>query len=184
MSSILGLIRPEPPELFAHQFKKIAIFDFVYTLASTIINNSAPNLVKLYMTIRSRLSLIMGVIGLEQLQLFALESEKLLYLTLLASTNIKQSAPNLVKQYRAIRYRVSLIMVVIGPEQVELFVLEFKKIAIFHFVYTVASTNINQLIPKMVKIYMTLRSHMSLIKVVIGPEQVELIALELESLLG
>ena len=57
------------------------------------------------------------------------------------------------------------------------------KIAIFHFVYTVASTNINQLVPKLVKIRMNLRSCMILIKGVVGLEQVELFALELECLL-
>ena len=66
--------------------RKIAAFDSVYTLASTIINQWAPNVVKLYMTIRSCLSLIMAVIGLERLQLFALELEKLLYLTCLHSS--------------------------------------------------------------------------------------------------
>ena len=35
---------------------KIAESDFVYTLASTNINQSAPNLVKMYVTIRSRMS--------------------------------------------------------------------------------------------------------------------------------
>ena len=53
MSSILGLIGPEPPELFALELKKIAIFHFVYTLASTNINQLATNLVKIYVTIRS-----------------------------------------------------------------------------------------------------------------------------------
>ena len=97
----------------------------------------------------------------------------------LASTIINQSAPNLVKRYRAIRSRVSSILGVIASEQLQLFALEFEKIAIFHFVYTVSSTNINQLNSKLVKIYMILRSHMSLIKGVIGSEQVELFALEL-----
>ena len=109
--------------------RKIAIFDFIYTLASTI-NQSAPNLVKWYRVIRSRVTLIMGAIGPEQLELLAFEFEKLLYFTL----------------------------------------------------FTLASTNISQLVPKLVKIYMTLRSHISLIKGVIGPEQVDLFALELESL--
>ena len=45
--------------------KKIAIFHFVYTLTSTNINQSAPNLVKKYMTIKSWMSLIMGLIGPE-----------------------------------------------------------------------------------------------------------------------
>ena len=53
MSSIMGKIEPEHPELFALEFGKIAESDFVYTLASTNIDQSAPNLVKMYMTIRS-----------------------------------------------------------------------------------------------------------------------------------
>ena len=49
MSLILGLIGLKPPELFALELKKkIAIFYFVYTLASTNINQSAPNSVKIY----------------------------------------------------------------------------------------------------------------------------------------
>ena len=68
----LGLIRPELPELFALELKKIAIFHFVYTLTSTNINQLAPNLVKIYMTIRSRMSLILNLIGPEQPELFAL----------------------------------------------------------------------------------------------------------------
>ena len=63
MSSIMGQIEPEHLELFALEFGKNAESDFVYTLASTNINQSAPNLVKMYMTIRSRMSLIMDLIG-------------------------------------------------------------------------------------------------------------------------
>ena len=54
----------------------------VYTLASTNINQSAPNLVHMYMTIRSRMSSIMELIGLELSELSALELENLPYLTL------------------------------------------------------------------------------------------------------
>ena len=85
------------------------------------------------MIIRFRMSSIMDVIGLEQLELFALELEKLLYLTVytLASTSMNQLAPNLVKIYMTIRFQMSLIMGVIGPEQLELFALEFEKILYF-----------------------------------------------------
>ena len=62
MSSIVGQIEPEHPELFALEFVKIAECDFVYTLSSTNINQSAPNLVQIYMTIRSWMSSIMEVI--------------------------------------------------------------------------------------------------------------------------
>ena len=53
MSSIMVQIEPEHPGLFALEFGKIAEYDFVYTLSSTNINQSAPNLVKMYVIIRS-----------------------------------------------------------------------------------------------------------------------------------
>ena len=46
ISSILGHIEPEHPELFALEYGKIAESDIVYTLSSTKIDQSAPNLVK------------------------------------------------------------------------------------------------------------------------------------------
>ena len=78
----MGQIEPEHPELFAIEFGKIAEYDFVYTLSSTNIDQSAPNLVKLYMTIRSQMSLIMEVVEPELSELYALELENLPYLTL------------------------------------------------------------------------------------------------------
>ena len=65
--------------------------------------------------------------------------------------------------YLTIRSRVSVIMDVIGPELSELFALEFAKIAESDFVYTQASTNVDQLVTDMVTIYMTMSSLMSLI---------------------
>ena len=46
MSSIMEQIKQEHPELFPLEFGKIAEYDYVYTLASTNINQSAQNLVK------------------------------------------------------------------------------------------------------------------------------------------
>ena len=83
MSLIMGQIEPEHPELFALEFGEIAEYDFVYTLASTNINQSTPNLVKMYVIIRSQMSLIMDLIGFELSELYALELENLPYLTLL-----------------------------------------------------------------------------------------------------
>ena len=62
MSLIMGQIESENWELFALEFGKIAESDFVYTPASTNIDQSQPNLVKMYMTIRSRMSSIMDLI--------------------------------------------------------------------------------------------------------------------------
>ena len=107
ISSIMGQIEPEHPELFALEFGKIGESDFVYTLASTNINQSAPNLVKMYVTIRSRMSVIMDLIR---------------------------------------------------PELCDLLALEFAKTAESDFVYTLASTNVDQLVLNMVTIYMTMRS--------------------------
>ena len=42
MRSIMGQIEPEHPDLFALKFGKMAESDFVYTLAFTNINQSAP----------------------------------------------------------------------------------------------------------------------------------------------
>ena len=59
MSLIMGPIGQEQLELFALELRKIAAFDFVYSLVSTNINQSAPNLVTMYMSIRPQMSLIM-----------------------------------------------------------------------------------------------------------------------------
>ena len=81
MSSILGQIKLEHPELFALEFGIIAESDFVYTPASTNIDQSAPNLVKMYMTVRSQMSMIMDVIRPELSKLSTLELENFPYLT-------------------------------------------------------------------------------------------------------
>ena len=47
MSLIFGQIEIKHPDLFCLEFAKIAESDFVYTLASTNSNQSAPNLVKM-----------------------------------------------------------------------------------------------------------------------------------------
>ena len=88
----------------------------------------------------------------------------------LASANIDQSVPNLAAIYLPIRSRVSSIMEQIKLEHRELFALEFGKIAETDFVYTLASTNINQSAPNLVKMYVTIRSRMSSIMDLIRPE--------------
>ena len=73
----MGPNGPEQLELFVLELGKIAAFNFIYSLASTNINQSAPNLVTMYMSIRSRMSLIMGQVIPDQPVLSALEIEKL-----------------------------------------------------------------------------------------------------------
>ena len=185
MSSIIGQIESENLELFALQFGKIAESDFVYTLASTNIDQSASNLVKMYMTIRSRMSLIMDLIRQELCGLSTLELEKFSifdFVYTLASANIDQSVPNLATIYMPIKSRMILILGQIKSEHPELFGLEFGKIAESDFVYTLASTNIDQSAPNLVKMYVTIRLRMSSNMDLIGPELFELFALEFENL--
>ena len=88
----------------------------------------------------------------------------------LASANIDQSVPNLATIYMPIKSRMSSIIGQIESEHRELFALEFGKIAESDSVYTLASTNIDQSAPNLVKMYMTIRSWMTLIMDVIRPE--------------
>ena len=53
LSSIMVQIEPEHLELFALEFGEIAEYDFVYSLSSTNIYKSAPNLVQMYVIVRS-----------------------------------------------------------------------------------------------------------------------------------
>ena len=109
MSLIMEQIKPE---LFAREVGKIAETNFVYTLSSPNINQSAPNMVKMYVTIRSQMSSIMDVIGAELFELFALEFAKIVNLTVytLASTNVDQRVPNMVTIYMTMRSWMSSIM--------------------------------------------------------------------------
>ena len=111
------------------------------------------------MPIRSQMSSILEQIKSERQELFLLEFRKITesdFVYTLASTNINQSAPNLVKMYVTIRSRMRLIMDLLGPELSESFPLEFAKIAESDFVYTIASTNVDQLVPNMVTVYITM----------------------------
>ena len=73
----MGPIGPKQLELFTLELGKMASVDFVYSLASADINQSAPNLVTMYMSIRFQMSLINGQVKLDQSVLSALELEKL-----------------------------------------------------------------------------------------------------------
>ena len=129
------------------------------------------------------MSWIMDLIGPELSELSALKFENFPYLTMfysLASANSDQSAPNVVTIHMPMSALMSSIMDQIEPEHPELFALEFGKIAESDFAYTLASTNIDQSAPNLVKMYMTIRSRMSLIMDLIGPELSELSALELK----
>ena len=131
MSSIMKQIKWEHPELFSLELGKNAETDFVHTLASTNINQSAPNLVKMYVNIRSRMSSIMDLIGGELSELFALEFEKNAesdFVYNLASANVDQWVPNMVIIHMTIRSWMSSIMGQIRLYHLELFALEWEKI--------------------------------------------------------
>ena len=81
-SSIKGQIEIEHPELLMPLNLEKLLNMTVYTPSSTIIDQSALNLVKMYLIIRSQMSLIMDLIGPELSELTALELENLPCLTL------------------------------------------------------------------------------------------------------
>ena len=80
--------------------------------------------------------------------------------------------------------RMSLIMDLIGPELCELSALEFENFAIFDFVYTQASANIDRSVPNLAIIYIPIKSRMNLIMGQIELEHPELVALEFGKLLN
>ena len=76
MSSIMDLIGPELFELSALDVENLPYLT-VYTLASSNIDQSVPNLATIYMPMRARVSSIMGQIESEHPELFALEFGKI-----------------------------------------------------------------------------------------------------------
>ena len=160
ISYIMELIVPELSESSALEYENLPYLT-VYTLTSANIDQSVPNLATIYMPVRSQMSLIMGQIEPEHPELFALEFGKITeydFFYNLASTNINQSAPNLVQMYMTNRTQMSYIMELIRPELSELSATWMWKFAIFDFVYTLASANIDQSVPNLATIYMPIKS--------------------------
>ena len=84
--SIMGPTGPEQLGLFSLELGKIAAFDIVHSLASTNVNQSAPNLVIMNMSKKkSQMSLIMGQVIPDQSVLSAFEIEKLNFSSLFGS---------------------------------------------------------------------------------------------------
>ena len=71
----MGPIGLESLELFALELGKNTEVDYIYTVTPTNINQLAPNLVKMYMTVRSQMSSIIGQIRQDWSVLSALELE-------------------------------------------------------------------------------------------------------------
>ena len=95
----------------SEQSRAILTLLFDYTLACTNINQSAPNLDKIDMSIISRMCSILDLTGTELSELSALEFA-----------------------HMTIRSPLSLIMGPIGPEQPEVFAIELGKFSEFEFV--------------------------------------------------
>ena len=138
MSSIMGQIEPEDLELFALEFGKFAEYDIVYT----IIYKYWPNITKLGQDVCDHKILHEFHFGPWNRKIAIFDC---VYTQ--ASANMDQSVPNLVTIYMPIKSLTNSIMGQIEPEHLKLFVLEFGKVAESDFVYTLASTNINQSAP-------------------------------------
>ena len=115
----MGIIEPEHSELFSLELEKIAESDFVYTLASKNINQLAPNLVDMYVTVQSRMNYTIDLLRTEHLRFICPLIRKTAitnFVYTLASANIDQSAPNLAKICMINRSQLSLIMSPLGLE--------------------------------------------------------------------
>ena len=91
------MVRVICPLLKKKKKKKLYLTLLTQSISSANIDQSAPNLVKIFMSYRISMNSIMGPIGPEQLELFALKLGKIAtfdFVYFLASTNINQSAPN------------------------------------------------------------------------------------------
>ena len=91
------------------------------------------------------MSLIMGPVGQEQVELFALELVKIAAFDFdysLASTNINQFAQNLVTMYMSIRYQRSLIMGQVIPDQSLLSAFEIEKMNLVVYLVFILIVNL------------------------------------------
>ena len=77
MSSIVSEIRPVTQKLFALELLKIAVLNLVSAIEITFLNQSGPQLHKVFIGTRSQMSLIMSEICLVTPKLFALELLKI-----------------------------------------------------------------------------------------------------------
>ena len=91
------------------------------------------------MTIRSWMSSIMDLIGLELFELSTLKLENLPYLTMFTLSHLQILTNEYQTIYIPIKSRMSLIMGQIDSEHI--YALEFGKIAESNFVYTLATAN-------------------------------------------
>ena len=80
--------------------------------------------------------------------------------------------------YMTTRARMSSLIELIGPELSKLSALELEKFAIFDYVYSLASANIDQSLQNLATIHMLMRARMSSIMGQIEAEHLELFALE------
>ena len=164
MSSIIDLIRRELSKLSALEFENFPYLT-VYTLASANIDQSVPNLATIYMPIKSQMSLIMGQIELEHPELFALEFGKIAESDCLHSS-IDKYWPINTKLGKYVCDHKILDVSDYGynwTRTVQVICPWIRKFAIFDFVYTLASANIDQSVPNLATIYIPIKFQMSLV---------------------
>ena len=175
-SLIMGIIGPEHLELFAIELGKIAEFNFVYTLASTNINQSVPNSVTMYVTIRLLMSSTMDLIISELFELicpltlsqtspgFYVSAVQVFLKTLWEKEKLLVTS-NFSFSHSVLYPFRELPVIFIKFEIVVWKLFQFGrvksssfgrgvtgKIAIFDFVYTLAPANIDQSAPNLVTI--------------------------------
>ena len=125
--------------------RKFSIFDFVYTLASANIDQPVPNLATIYMPIKSQMSLILGQIESEHLELFALEFGKIAESDCLHSSIYKYWPISTKLGQNVCDHKTPDEFDYASNQTRTLWVIcpWIRKFSIFDFVYTLTSANID-----------------------------------------
>ena len=136
----------------------------VSMIETTFLNQSGPNLPKVFMATRSRISSIMSEIGPSNSRVNAPEILKIAVFDLVSTietTFLNQPGPKLHKVFIDTRSWMSSRMSKIGPVTQKLFALELLKIAVLNLFSAIETTFPNQSGPKLHKVFIGTRSQMS-----------------------
>ena len=119
---------------------KIAVLDLVSTIETTFLNQSGPNVHKVFIGTRSQMSSIFSGIQPVTRKLFALELLKVAVLNIVSAIETifpNQSGPKLHKVFIGARTRMSSIMSKIRHVTPKLFALELLKIVVYVCIFTI-----------------------------------------------
>ena len=148
MSLIMSIFHLVTGELLASELLKIAVLNFVSVIETWFLNQSGPNLHEVFLGTRSRMNSIMSKICQVTRELLIIA-----VWTLIVTTFFNQFGPKVHKVFIGTRYRMCSIMRVIRLVTHKLFALELFKISVLNLVSATETWFLNQLGPKLHKVF-------------------------------